>query len=150
MKRPSKKTPRKKRTTKRMQLAIGQTNFAATRYPATITGFDDLGAVNTPNGKKMLCRLVYTLDALDEQGRQKRISETLNQSLSDKATLYARILVILGGEVPALLIPSAVIGKRVVVLVRTVADQAGKTREVICGLEAPEPGPPPCVEQGAP
>src|ERR1700676_3788671 len=98
-----------------MQLKRGETKFVAERHPGVITGFDDLGQCDTTDGPKMLCQIVYTLAALNSQGQQRRISEKLNQSLSEKSTLFARVAVILG-EVPEDFVSTSVLGKQVTVL----------------------------------
>jgi hypothetical protein len=123
-------------------LKRGQTNFVVSRFPATVESFEDLGQVETPNGPKMICQFVYKLDATNAEGQHRRIAEKMNQSLSDKATLYARVAVILG-EVPETLDPPALLEKAVVVLTRVVVGKDGKPGPRVCGLEPPtdESGP---------
>lgn len=121
-----------------MQLKKGETRFVAERHPGVISAFDDLGQCETVDGPKMLCQLVYTLASINPQGQQRRISEKLNQSLSEKSTLFARVSVILG-DVPEDFVSSTVLGKQVVVLTRMVAGKDGKAVPRVCGLE---PAPP--------
>jgi hypothetical protein len=121
-----------------MQLKRGETNFVAERHPGVISGFEDLGQRDTPDGPKMLCELIYTLSSVNSQGQQRRISEKLNQSLNEKSILFARVAIILG-EVPEDFVSTSVLGKQVTVLTRMVKDGNGKAVSRVCGLE---PAPP--------
>jgi hypothetical protein len=121
-----------------MQLKRGETKFVAERHPGVISGFDDLGQRDTPDGPKMLCELIYTLSSVNSQGQQRRISEKLNQSLNEKSILFARVGVILGA-VPEDFASSSVLGKQVVVLTRLIKDANGKATARVCGLEPAHP-----------
>jgi len=121
-----------------MQLKRGETHFAAERHPAVISGFDDIGRYETVDGPKMMCEIIYTLASVNSQGQQRRISEKLTQSLSEKSNLFARVSVILG-SVPDNFESSSVLGKQVTVLTRLVKDAHGKAVPRVCGLE---PAPP--------
>lgn len=117
----------------------GETKFeqaTAGKQPAVLAAIEDLGPQDTKWGERTQCKITYVLAELGSTGRQKRVSQTVTQSLHEKSKLTALLTSILG-SVPDELDPNTLIGIQVILTLGTVVkDGQEKTR-----LYAVEPAP---------
>jgi hypothetical protein len=124
-----------------MQLKKGETRFeqaSAGDQPGVISRFEDLGTRETKFGDKSQCQIVYVLAETDQNGRQKRVAQTLNASLNEKSTLSAVLTGILG-EVPEDFNSDILVGKQVL-LTFGVVTRDGKERVRLYAVKAAPPG----------
>ena len=119
-------------------------------FLATVVDVVDLGKVHTNFGDKVKIRIVWVLNANDEEGLPYRVILQCNASVNEKARLYEVAKGILGAPPPVPFDSETLVGRaNQLVVVRETDPKTGRTfANVKVILPLPAGATPPPIPQG--